>query len=181
MAIPNRWWLGQNVGESGSQSTVFGQPSSFGQIKPSGYQSLPSGNTSDDMAFAVAAKKNAAGGPGTPVTISVENVEWYNIRGPYTTQAQADAAIPGIQAAHPAKGAASQAARNTGTPDVTGAITDVNEFLSRLTSINTWIRVAEFVIGAALITVGILRMTGVNPSNVSALPAPVRIASKLIK
>jgi hypothetical protein len=181
MAIPNRWWVGQNVGETGGQSTVFGGPSTFGQIKPNGYQSLPSGNKADDAAFATAAKKNTAGGPGTPVTINVENVLWFNIRGPFTTQAQANAAIPSIQAGSPANGAVAQASGNTGLPDPTGAITSVNDFLSRLTSPNTWLRVEEFTLGALLVLAGALHLAGVDPMNVAKLAPPVRFASKILK
>lgn len=41
-----------------------------------------------------------------------------------------------------------------------GAITDVNAFLSRLTSMNTWIRVGEFILGALLILAGALKLSG---------------------
>ena len=94
----NRWWVGLNVGSD--QSTVFGTSS---LLSPNGYESLPSGNAADDAQFAAAAAKNAAN-PSSPVTISVENVKWFNINGPYSTQAKANAALPAIQKANPAPG-----------------------------------------------------------------------------
>lgn len=44
--------------------------------------------------------------------------------------------------------------------DALGALTNINEFLSRLTSVNTWIRVGEFVLGAMLILAGALKLSG---------------------
>jgi len=167
----NRWWIGQNVGESGSQQTIFGT-SSLSALNPSvpnGYESLPSGNAADDAQFAAAAAKNK--GSKSPNTISVENVKWYNIEGPYTTQAAANAAIPAIQKAQPAKGTAGQIQQdNNSNPlgTVAGAASDVQSvvgFLGGLTSANLWIRVAKIGIGAIMITVGLVKLTGVASNN----------------
>jgi hypothetical protein len=171
----NRWWVGQNVGETGSQSTIFGTPSlsALNPGTPNGYESLPSGNAADDAQFAAAAARNK--GSKSPITISVENIEWYNIQGPYTTQAAANAAIPAIQKATPAKGTVGQVADdNSSNPvgkaagAVAGAESDVSSiegFLSGLTSANLWIRVAKVTIGGAILLVGLIKLTGVLSSN----------------
>lgn len=52
---------------------------------------------------------------------------------------------------------------------VSGATTDVGDFLSRLTSPQTWIRVAEVVLGLLLIAVGIAKLT-------NAIPAATKVA-----
>jgi hypothetical protein len=152
----NRWWVGLNTGETGGQSTILGKPSKNPFDSTSGYESLPSGDAADDAQFATAARKNALG--GTPVTISVENIQWYNIRGPYPTQAKANAAITGIQKAHPAPGAVAQATGNTGLPSsLTSGITG---FLGALTSASTWIRVTKVIAGSALLLVGVAKLSG---------------------
>jgi hypothetical protein len=171
----NRWWIGQNVGETGSQSTIFRTPSlsALNPGVPTGYESLPSGNAADDAQFAAAAAKNK--GSKSPNTISVQNVEWYNIQGPYTTQAAANAAIPAIQAATPAKGTAGQVADDNNSNPV-GAIagaaanaesdvSSIEGFLSGLTSANLWIRVAKVTVGSIILIVGLVKLTGVASNN----------------
>jgi hypothetical protein len=156
----NRWWVGLNIGETGGQSTVFGQPSSLFIGKPSGYESLPSGNVKDDLQFTNAAI--ADHGSASPVTISVENVKWYNIQGPYSTQNAANAAIPAIQKANPAPGEASQAAKNLGLPNPLSWEQAIAQFFGDLSSANTWIRVAKVAIGGTLLIVGISKLTGLG-------------------
>jgi hypothetical protein len=151
----NRWWVGQNVGETGGQSTVFGTPSTLFVGKTSGYESLPSGNAADDKQFAAAAAKDK--GSSSPVTISVENVQWFNIQGPYTTQAAANAAIPAIQKAHAAEGEAQQVENADLPTSWEQAVVDAYD---TLTSSGTWIRVAKVVIGGVLVIVGLAKLTG---------------------
>lgn len=152
----NRWWVGLNVGSD--QSTVFGTGS---LLSPSGYESLPSGNAADDAQFAAAAAKDK--GAAKPVTISVEHVSWFNINGPYTTQAAANAAIPAIQKAHPAPGEASQIVdAATGQPQSTSSAAGLTTLLGDLTSEGTWLRVAKVVVGSLMIIVGLLKITGAD-------------------
>lgn len=61
-----------------------------------------------------------------------------------------------------------------GAQNAVGALTDVNTFLSRLTSPNTWIRAGEFVLGALLILAGALTLAGHNGDVVS-------LAKKVVK
>lgn len=166
----NRWWVGMNVGEGGSQKTVFGTPSisALNPFTPSGYESLPSGNAADDKLFAAAASKNK--GSTNPNTISVENVEWFNIQGPYTTQAAANAAIPAIQKANPSPGVLGQIAKdNSSNPlgaaanagaDAESALQSVSDLVNALGNKNLWIRAAMILVGGAMLTVGLLKLTG---------------------
>ena len=164
----NRWWVGMNVGETGSQSTIFGTPSisALNPWSPSGYESLPSGNASDDALFTAAAAHNK--GSTNPSTISVENIEWYNIQGPFKTQALANAAIPAIQAANPAPGVLGQTAKdNAGNPvgavaSGLSAITSPNGFFSALGSSNLWVRAVKVIAGGVILIIGLLKLTGAD-------------------
>ena len=160
----NRWWVGQNIGETGSNQTVLGTPS-LNQLNPlanvpSGYESLPSGNASDDIQFANAAKKDA--NSKSPVTISVENIQWYNIQGPYTSQAAANAAIPAIQKANPAKGTVAQATQNAGVPNPLTGLDAIGAFFGSLGEANIWIRGAKILAGGVILIVGLAKLTGAD-------------------
>jgi hypothetical protein len=61
---------------------------------------------------------------------------------------------------------------------VSGAASDVNDFLSRLSQPNTWLRVGEFFVGAILIYVGLRSMF---PSQIEAVTGPVKTAAKVVK
>jgi len=160
----NRWWVGLNTGSD--QSTLLGTSS---LLSPSGYESLPSGNAADDAQFAAAAAKDKAN-PASPVTISVENVSWFNINGPYPTQAAANAAIPAIQKANPAPGEVQQL---TGA-DPAGAEQAAVDAYHALTSSGTWVRVAKVVIGGVLVIVGLARITGVGQEVATAATAAAK-------
>jgi hypothetical protein len=160
----NRWWVGLNVGSD--QSTVFGTGSI---LSPNGYESLPSGNAADDKQFAAAAAKNK--GAAKPVTISVEHVDWFNINGPYPTQAKANAAIPAIQKAHPAPGEVQQVTGGGQQNAANGAgisLANVETFFADLASQGTWIRVAKVVVGSVMIIVGLLKITGADKAVTTA-------------
>jgi hypothetical protein len=164
----NRWWVGLNVGTSGVE---LGSSGSIGGLAPNGYESLPSGNAKDDVQFtAAAAKDSGLSGKATPTTISVENILWFNINGPYTTQAAANAAIPAIQKAHPAPGEIQQitaggqaSAAQGGGVNPTSWETDLENFFTALSSPNLYIRGAKILAGIVLIVVGVSSMTGAGP------------------
>jgi hypothetical protein len=176
----NRWWAGLNIGSD--QSTILGTNSI---LSPVGYESLPSGDAADDKQFAAAAAKNK--GSANPVTISVENVSWYNINGPYATQALANAAIPAIQKAHPAPGELSQLYdSDTGQPQSANSaalpsLANLESFLAALGSAHLWERVGEFAIGIVLIAVGLVKLTGSGTvvGNVARLTPQGKVASKI--
>ena len=160
----NRWWVGLNTAVN--NKTVFGtqSPVGGGEIfnpAPSGYESLPSGNATDDALFTAAAKKNAVSG-AKPVTISVENINWYNITGPYPTQARANTAIPAIQKANPAPGVVQSAANALGVGGVLSWEQSIQNFIGDLTSQNLWIRVAKIVFGGGMLLLGIAKLTGAD-------------------
>ena len=171
----SRWWVGQNVGQTGLVGSI--------NDAPSGYESLPSGNATDDALFASAAAKDK--GSKTPVTISVENIKWYNIQGPYTSQAAANAAIPAIQAGSPAQGTVKQLA-GSGLPVVAPVASALNtaqsweqaliDFLQGLTSANLWIRVAKVTVGGVILIVGISKLTGLDEKAGSIASKAVKIA-----
>jgi hypothetical protein len=154
MAVANRWWVGLNVGSD--QSTIFGTSS---LLSPVGYESLPSGSIADDALFAAAALKNKI----SPGIITVEGVKWFNINGPFATQAQANAAIPAIQSKNPAPGALSQLTdAATGQPQSSnslGGLTAIGDFFHRLTEAATWERVGEIVGGLLILYIGVRALT----------------------
>jgi len=92
---------------------------------------------------------------------------WHEVNvPPDATQAQARAAANAIAGGAPAQAPnasigdlagnipATAASKATGVP-----IANVEEFLSRLTSANLWLRVGEFILGALLILSGTLKLT----------------------
>jgi hypothetical protein len=168
----NRWWVGLNVGSD--QSTVFGTGSI---LSPNGYESLPSGNAGDDRQFAAAAKHNATA--SKPNTISVEHVDWFNIRGPFSTQAAANAALPAIAKANPAPGEIQQLtgggqsnAANGGGFNPTSWEQAITGFFGALTDANTWVRVLKIVVGGGLMLIAVSKMTGAG-SVISKIPVPI--------
>lgn len=158
-ATAGSWWVGENLTNQNS----FRIHNFFSNNAPSGYQAVQAGNNQDAAAFA----RSLASGKTTP---PLHAIVWQIRGGPYDTEAEAKAAIPGIQAQTPAPGFIAQ------TP-VGGAITDVNNFLSRLTSMNTWVRVGEFVLGALLILAGALKLSGQS----SDIGDAVKLATKVVK
>ena len=92
------WWVGENLTNQNS----FRLSNPFSNNAPSGYQAVQAGNSSDAAAFA----KSLSSGSPTP---SLHSINWQIVGGPYANEADAKAAIPGIQKAHPAPGALAQA------------------------------------------------------------------------
>jgi len=147
----NRWWAGYNTSQSLFSANLY---------SPSGYESLPSGNAADDAIFTRAAKATARAGPapaGKGPVVSVENVNWANINGPYATQAKADAEVAALQKSAPAPGTGKQV---TNQAAATAGASGLTQLISDLTSSGTWVRVAKVAIGGVLVIVGLAKMTG---------------------
>lgn len=151
----DRWWVGLNVGSD--QSTIFGT-GSF--LSPNGYESLPSGDASDDAQFAAAAAFNKAH-PTKPNTISVQNVQWFNINGPYTSQAAANAALPVIAAKNPAPGEVQQITGGGQGPAANGAGINFSSVQNALTAFyravtngKMWRSLGWLLLGLVLIIMG---------------------------
>lgn len=151
----NRWWVGQNVGGSNAEKNIFGHNAivpagGIPGTPPSGYESLPSGSAADDAAFAAAAGKGGR--------VTVEGITWYNITGPYATQAQANAAIPNIQSASPAQGEIGQATGNaagSGLGGIAAALAGLVRLLSDLTNWRAWTSLGWIVVGLLLFLIGV--------------------------
>ena len=151
----NRWWVGQNIGGSFMEQTVFGKNAvvpvgGLPGTPPAGYESLPSGNAADDAEFAAAA--------GQGGTVVVEGITWNNINGPYPSQAAANAAIPGIQAADPAMGEAQQAQHNA----TSGWTHNIEQWL---------VRGFEMLLGLGLIIVSLAKLASDTPAGRTAVKA----------
>jgi hypothetical protein len=156
----NRWWVAYNTSQQDSTAvgTSVGHPFS---TTPSGYESLPSGDAADDKQFAQAARATArkAYPAGKGPTISVHNITWANVNGPYNSQSAANAAIPAIQKNEPAP--STQQVYQNNIPGA-AAISSVADFLQGLTSANLWIRVAKIVVGGAILLIGLAKITGAD-------------------
>ncbi len=90
------WWVGENLTNQDS----FRTGNFFSNNAPSGYEPLQAGNAADAAGFATSLAN------GSPYT--AHNIAYQIAGGPYPSEAVAQAAIPAIQAAHPAPGAAAQ-------------------------------------------------------------------------
>lgn len=166
----NRWWVGWNTAQ-GVNANLY---------SPSGYESLPSGNAADDAQFAAAAKANK--NTTSPNTISVENVSWYNIQGPFSTQAQANAAIPAIAAKNPAPGVLQQ----LGGPfadvaDAAHALAGIGAFLTdawgMLSDGKMWRSLGWLLLGILLMLTGI----GLWIGPAAARRSPLGVAADLAR
>jgi hypothetical protein len=161
----NRWWVAYNTSQQDKTilGTSVGHPLTS---TPSGYEALPSGNAADDAQFAAAAKATKAKGAqpaGKGPTISVENITWANVNGPYSSKSAATAAIPGIQKANAAPGGLAQIP--VVGPALQQAQSDVSSvvgFLSDLGNKNLWIRVAKVMAGGIILIVGLMKLTGAD-------------------
>jgi hypothetical protein len=150
------WFVAYNTVQSAPTTS-----SPVGEIlstPPSGYESVHGGNAVDNAKFLAAAAATKVAGPspaGKGPTISVENITWANVNGPYATQAQANAAIPAIQKAAPAPGAAQEASADVGVSNPLDYLEDVGDFFHRLTEAATWERVGEVAVGVLLLYIGV--------------------------
>jgi hypothetical protein len=84
----------------------------------------------------------------------------------YATAAEATAAINANGGPHNYGGGVGAAGLKTGTGpaikavgNTAGAVTSTSDFLSRLTSRNTWLRVLKVVIGGILVIVGLAQLS----------------------
>lgn len=92
---------------------------------------------------------------------------WHRLKVPDNAselQAAADAVHEYPKGKPPTTNVPTQLANSAGgvpgISAITGAATNVNTFLSRLTSAALWIRVGEFVLGALLMLSGALKLSG---------------------
>lgn len=151
------WFVAYNTVQSAPTTS-----SPVGEIlstPPSGYESVHGGDVVDNAKFLAAAAATKLAGPaaaGQGPTISVENITWSNVNGPYATQAQANAAIPAIQKAEPAPGAAQEA---TAAAGISNPLNDIGDFFHRLTEAATWERVGEVAVGVLLLYIGVKALT----------------------
>lgn len=130
----NRWWVGWNHAQT--INATF--PSLSG---PNGYEAFPSGSAADDAAIV----KAGVGG-----TLSLHNITWDIKGGPYATKAEANAAIPGIQAASPAPGAIAQAA-----PAFSSVQNALSAFYDQVTNGKMWRSLGWLLGGVLLIIFGL--------------------------
>jgi hypothetical protein len=145
----NRWWAAYNTSQSLFSANLY---------SPSGYESLPSGNATDDALFAAAAALTAvkAFPAGKGPVISVENVHWANVNGPYPTQAAANAEVAKLQKKAPAPGTDQQAENQA-------KATVAKTLLGFLESDQLWTRIGEVILGLLLITVGVAKLAEGTP------------------
>jgi hypothetical protein len=162
------WFVAFNTAQNSSTLTQLTSGGNLNPDTPSGYESLHAGNAADNAQFLAAALATKAAGPaaaGKGPVISVENVRWANVNGPYATQAQANAAIPGIQKAEPAPGAAAEAEQSA-TAAISNPLDyleDVGDFFHRLTEAATWERVGEIALGVLLLYIGVKALSQGTP------------------
>lgn len=163
MAGVTHWWVGWNT----NQSTGFANP--FDPSSANGYQSLKTtaGDGTEDDANAAAALASGS-------EVSLHNILWKIVGGPYTSQAAANAAIPSIQKAKPAPGAAAQAVPAVSTFDDTAHA--ASAIYTKLTDGKMWRSLAWILLGVILIFIGLAMLVGRKAMGIaSKLPIPLPV------
>lgn len=157
----NRWWVGLNVA-SAETGVIHSVPISV----PNGYESLPSGDAVDDALFAEAAAYNKAH-VSKPNTVTVQHIVWFNINGPYASQAEANAAIPSIQQQNPAPGEFQQITAGGEAPAAAGGGVNFSSIQNALTAFydvltngKMWRSLGWLLIGIIILIIGIALWVG---------------------
>lgn len=146
-AVKGSWWVGENLTNQNS----FRISNFFSNNAPSGYQAVQAGSDTDAKAFAA----SLSSGKPTP---SLHDINWQIVGGPYATEAEANAAIPGIQSKTPAPGELAQSPLGgiAGVADaiakLAGTIKGIFDALSdwRMWASLGWILLGSLLVGVAL-------------------------------
>ena len=140
------WWVAENLSNQNVASLTLGN--FWSNTAPSGYQTVHAGSQTDWTAFqsALASGKD----------VSLHNITWNVVGGPYANEDDALAAIPGIQKAAPAPGAFQQAT-GVNFSSVTNALT---AFWKQLTNYRMWRSLGWLFLGVLLIFVGLFMWVG---------------------
>jgi hypothetical protein len=154
----NQWYVAYNTAQAGNQSVTSQAVNNLADLDlPSGYEAVGAGDATDDAIFAAAAKATAALSKPYPAgqgpTVSVQNITWSNVNGPYGSYAQAEAAIPAIQSGAAAPGEASK---------IPG-VGDIDDLINWLSQGSIWERAAEVLGGFVILYVALKAMTGLDP------------------
>lgn len=116
------------------------------------------------------------GEQGNPQLGGLDLIKW---KGPFATEDQAKAAqAPRQQSPNPVNDATNAAQNATG--GIGGALASIGDFFSRLTNPHTWLRVAEVVVGAAFLIVGLNALLH-NPVGKVAGATPAGRAVKMAR
>lgn len=135
------WWVGENLTNQNS----FRISNVFSNNAPSGYQAVQAGNNTDAAAFA----QSLSSGKPTP---SLHDINWQIVGGPYATESDANAAIPGIQASKPAPGALQQAV--PALSGIEGVARIIGDFFTALTDGKMWRSLGWLLLGIILTLAG---------------------------
>lgn len=138
------WFVAENLTNQNS----FRMSNFWSNNAPSGYQTVHAGSQVDWNAF-----KSAV---GSGSTISLHNITWKVAGGPYASEAQAQAAIPGIQKKNPAPGALQQAGALSGLEAIAKILGDIGNIISSLFNPAMWISLGWLGLGAFLLIGGVL-------------------------
>jgi hypothetical protein len=175
------WFVGDN--QTGGITALINPAG-----KTNGYQPIPPGSAADQAQFLAAATANK--NSSSPSTISVENISWYNVQGPFATEAQANAAIPAIQAKAAAPGEVSQIAQGSGPLAAAAAaagtisnpldyLADVGDFFHRLTEAAFWERAGEILVGVIILYIGVKSLTQDTAAGTAAKKGKSKIKSAI--
>lgn len=158
----NRWYVAENITNQNSfRLSNFGSNNA-----PSGYQSLPAGSAADDAVLAKAAAING--------TANLHDIDWDNVHGPYTSQGQANAAIPAIQKASPAPSAVAQGVPAVSTFEDTAHA--LSAIYTKLTDGKMWRSLGWLLLGVLLVFIGLAMLIGGKVAKVASkfpIPLPV--------
>jgi len=136
------WWVAENLTNQNS----FRSSNFFSNNAPSGFQTVHAGSQQDWNTF-------QSGLGGSPV--SLHNISWKVVGGPYKTEAEAKAAIPGIQAATPAPGAVAQ-----NFPAFSSIQNALSAFYDKLTDGKMWRSLGWMLLGVVLMIIGVALWIG---------------------